>query len=333
MTPVIADYAAATRFGIFYQDFDDIDLQSKCLTGYDQKYQQLSCGKFQGQFTTISLGAEFGIYFEVLNQMLDQSGAVPKDHYLVIFLMNRKGHCKINGQTFLAHHIFYAGPGTSITGVSGPGTYSAVVNIGKEFFEAILKGCYPSFRQGFLIPRFGILESNQTGAQALRQFFFQAQTILNTNSGKAINSLSIRNFRQTMAEQIADQLFNSIHLSTEDKSISISSRFQIVKSACEFIQDNQDEEISITRLCQQTGVSRRTLEYSFKDCIGQSPSAYLRSIKLNGIRRALLAPENQGKSIGDIAAEWGVWHLSRFAQYYRNQFHELPSETRKIMDT
>jgi len=33
-------------------------------------------------------------------------------------------------------------------------------------------------------------------------------------------------------------------------------------------------------------------------------------------------------SIGDVAARWGFWHLSRFAADYTRLFGELPSATR-----
>jgi len=31
--------------------------------------------------------------------------------------------------------------------------------------------------------------------------------------------------------------------------------------------------------------------------------------------------------VQDIAARWGFWHLSHFANDYRRMFGELPSET------
>jgi AraC family ethanolamine operon transcriptional activator len=32
-------------------------------------------------------------------------------------------------------------------------------------------------------------------------------------------------------------------------------------------------------------------------------------------------------TIQDIASHWGFWHLSQFAQDYRQLFGELPSDT------
>ncbi|GFJ87342.1 hypothetical protein Prum_009840 [Phytohabitans rumicis] len=47
-----------------------------------------------------------------------------------------------------------------------------------------------------------------------------------------------------------------------------------------------------------------------------------------GLRRS---PDLQGDPtkvrVADIALRWGFFHQSRFAQQYRDQFHELPSVT------
>jgi AraC family ethanolamine operon transcriptional activator len=34
--------------------------------------------------------------------------------------------------------------------------------------------------------------------------------------------------------------------------------------------------------------------------------------------------------VQDIAARWGFWHLSHFANDYRRMFGELPSETARL---
>jgi AraC family ethanolamine operon transcriptional activator len=129
---------------------------------------------------------------------------------------------------------------------------------------------------------------------------------------------------------IADRIYTLLNALLECGEQSFSDHFKICKCARDYINDHRGIDISLCDLCRQIGVSRRTLEYSFRYSIDQSPAAYLRSIKFNEIRRAFLAPDNAQKSIGDIVADWGIWHLSHFAQYYQKQFNELPSETRKI---
>ncbi|WP_375700011.1 hypothetical protein [Pseudophaeobacter sp. TrK17] len=54
---------------------------------------------------------------------------------------------------------------------------------------------------------------------------------------------------------------------------------------------------------------------------------------MNEFRSALLRPENEKACIGDVAADFSIWHLSRLAQNYRHQFGELPSDSRKTLVT
>lgn len=327
----IPNRSRTNEIEVICRDFLDIDRQAECLTDYEQKYQQLSCGKFVGRFRTAILDSKLGLYFEEINQIIHQAGAVPPDHYSLVILMNEKGCCKINGQPFYDHNLWLAGPGSSYNAITVPGTQFAVIDVEKNFFEGILAGCYPEYKNNSMKRKFGIFVNSPKNAQWLRRVIGQILFILETSSHSTPISLRTKRLRMSIAEMMTEKLYNALHPLPESKAISLSDRYKITKCACDYINDRRAIDISISDLCRRTAVSRRTIEYSFQDCIGQSPVAYLRSIKLNEIRRALLSPENAHKSIGDIVAQWGIWHLSRFAQYYRNQFNELPSETRKLI--
>jgi AraC family ethanolamine operon transcriptional activator len=49
---------------------------------------------------------------------------------------------------------------------------------------------------------------------------------------------------------------------------------------------------------------------------------------IRAFRRDLMSSANAELSIGILAARHGMWHWSRFSQYYSLLFGELPSETR-----
>ena len=100
----------------------------------------------------------------------------------------------------------------------------------------------------------------------------------------------------------------------------------IVAKAREYMQAHADEPISVPDLCAATGVSRRSLQYAFEDVLHLSPVTYLRVMRLNRVRCEMQACRED--TIGDIAARWGFWHLSRFAIDYARLFGELPSATR-----
>lgn len=104
----------------------------------------------------------------------------------------------------------------------------------------------------------------------------------------------------------------------------------LVRGAREYVLDHPAEPPSVSALCGHFGVSRRTLQYAFDELAGLGIVQFVRGVRLNGVRRELIATAaDPAVAIADIAARWGFWHLPRFSAYYRGLFGELPSATRR----
>jgi len=58
-----------------------------------------------------------------------------------------------------------------------------------------------------------------------------------------------------------------------------------------------------------------------------SPGRYIKTIRLNAVRRELCRAEDPRMSVYDAAARWGFWHFGHFSGDYKKLFAELPSET------
>jgi AraC-like DNA-binding protein len=99
-----------------------------------------------------------------------------------------------------------------------------------------------------------------------------------------------------------------------------------VKRAVEFIHAESDTAIGLEDIVAVAGVSIRSLYEGFRRHCGQSPMAYLRGVRLDRARTALL--KGGGASVTGVALACGFNHLSKFAKAYRERFGELPSETR-----
>lgn len=94
-----------------------------------------------------------------------------------------------------------------------------------------------------------------------------------------------------------------------------------------YIEANADSELTPELLARVGCVSVRTLHAAFQEQLGETPMAYVRRIRLGKVRAELLRSDPQRVRVTDIATRWGFCHQSRFAQQYRDQFHELPSVT------
>ena len=108
-----------------------------------------------------------------------------------------------------------------------------------------------------------------------------------------------------------------------------ASRRVAVRIAREFIHARLSESLPLSELCRHTRLKVRTLETGFREVTGLTPIAYIRSLRLNAVRRALHAASAQQRSISEIALDNGFWHLSQFATDYRKLFGEAPINTRR----
>ena len=116
-------------------------------------------------------------------------------------------------------------------------------------------------------------------------------------------------------------------ISKIDKSFA---RTKALKKVIELVEESPLEFHSLSKLSKATNVSERTLQYSFKEKFGISPTRFVKNIKLNIVYKALKKRPSNDVAINDIANQYGFWHMGQFAKDYKNLFGELPSETIKL---
>ncbi len=85
--------------------------------------------------------------------------------------------------------------------------------------------------------------------------------------------------------------------------------------------------VTLADLCIASGASERRVRDAFYECYAMSPMAYLRIAALHGVRHTLLDSPRGRDPVSRSAADFGFWHLSRFAGQYRALFGESPSAT------
>ncbi len=133
---------------------------------------------------------------------------------------------------------------------------------------------------------------------------------------------------------LEEQLLNAIvmlgaHAELFGRSTSLlGSKTRLVNRAKSLVLEREDHCVTVSDLCRQLSVSRRTLQYAFEVVCGMSPLSYIKVMRLNRVHRELRHQAGNAEcSVGDVAARHGFWHQSRFASEYRKLFGELPSAT------
>jgi AraC-like DNA-binding protein len=75
-------------------------------------------------------------------------------------------------------------------------------------------------------------------------------------------------------------------------------------------------------------MSPRSIQAGFRQDLDTTPTAFIRSRRLEQVRRTLLeALPGDGVNVTDVAQRWGFTHLSNFSLMYRKEFGESPSQT------
>lgn len=105
------------------------------------------------------------------------------------------------------------------------------------------------------------------------------------------------------------------------------SALRVVYGAQAFLEAHITRPIYTEELCGALAVSPRRLHDAFMAAFGISPHRYLRARRLTLARRALKEVQPRSGLVKSIALLHGFWHFGRFAQDYRDQFGETPSET------
>lgn len=101
-----------------------------------------------------------------------------------------------------------------------------------------------------------------------------------------------------------------------------------VALAVRFIDGNAERPITAAQIAEAAGVTVRAVQIAFRRHLGSTPLEYLRSVRLARARGELLAGDPlAGATVTSVAARWHLSNSSRFAQYYRAAFGELPRQT------
>ena len=109
--------------------------------------------------------------------------------------------------------------------------------------------------------------------------------------------------------------------------VAPSGRILHLERAEDYIRTNLKNPFSLLDLTKAAGTSPSTLLRTFNTRRGLSPMQYLKRLRLQAVRRSLLAADPRIDSVGRVATEFGFRQLGRFAADYRQVYGELPSVT------
>jgi len=302
--------------------FSSEQLREDAVKDSGLEHMQMSKGFFKGRLLRCQMGdviLDTGSYSQDMLVM----GAMPEDRVTLGYILNANQAGNLNGTRVGQFDLIVFSEAAAMDSYHLPaGTQWVSLQLPRERLES----------QGIPVASSPGVEMFTGFDPAKRQLGDKLKTMFDeisrqpddANPGYPADTAM-------MAEALSNEFQQTLDAVTglEQKKFRLSSgtRLRVLYQVDEFIRDNLDQAIRIGQLCVETGVSQRSLEYLFRDYFGVSPVRYLALRRLHAVREKLMTARPGETIVADLAAAYGFRHLGRFAQAYRQQFGELPSET------
>ena len=308
--------------GLRSVDSSDVDQHAENLTAWHQRYEQLAPGRFAGTLDEIWLDG-LQLFRERTN--------------LAVF---ETGDAWPGARTF-AVPLAMSGPATFLGRPVGPDSILVVderdglelrtpnlldvacVSVPISTLESLGAFLEDDAHDKLLAQRRELPLPTPT-MTGVRRGLADAFELLTANPAAARRPHA----RKAMRERLLDHLGSAVQLAAPEPrtTLTTAAYHRITRQARDLVLSRPTEPMTVGDLCAALKVSRRTLQSCFQTVLGTSPHQYLRTVRLNGLHRAL-RQGRPGDAVQVLAADWGFWHLSNCAADYRRLFGELPSVT------
>jgi len=315
-------HALATADWVESRQTEDIDQHAAAQAGWHLAYEQFSEGSFAGRVLKVHLPG-LTLFREDCNVATRQRGRLAPDSYGFALPLRHQAELFFNGQPVPADAIM-CGKGDEVDMTTPPDFTLLAVAVERALLGPLWESMYHKPLAHWLEQQL-VLETTADKAEGVRRLQLAALAQAERLHAGGLPATLLERLRDDVLLEWMEALPPAVDTS---ELATLARRKRLVDRACELMLSRPEEPISVLALCSALGTSRRRLHYCFQEVLGTTPAKYLRMIRLNGAHRALRGG-GAASSVQAVAAHWGFWHLSQFAQDYRRQFGERPSETLK----
>ena len=296
-------------------NFTDIDEQAAALRGWNQRYLQISAGKFQGEVRRFELPG-VGLFWEDLQQSVHQTGQVRPDVVALGVPVTLQGDYQFCGApgNASALHVFSGDNGFEFR---SPQRHVMLgMEVDRTLFESQVGDA------GGLASRAHLHLANAQATAGLRSFLLDLLDAAAEHPQQLHTPLQQAQARDELLCRLCTAMEPTLGASAPLHH-HLGAHTVLASRAQELAASRLDNPPTVAELCNLLGVSRRTLQNCFHATWGMGPLAWLNLLRLNAARVRLKTAD----SVTDAATQLGFWHFGHFAHSYEELFGELPSQT------
>ena len=302
-------------------------MHAASICEWNQTYNQITPGVLHSSLMQIST-QNLHVFREYLNQRVVQRGQAPKVKLCFAIPTVLPGAARIQGRKVPDHSVFMLQRGEEFVFHMPMNADMLALTFDYDAFEGVLAASMPSgsleslFKQPVIeVPADRLAEIRHR----LLSLFSHAVANPHLLSTPAAQKMLEHSMVAALIELINDPGCD------KHQRLSSSTQSFIVDKCHQIALSSGDMPVTVLDLCGRLRTSPRTIQNSFQAVTQTTPVDYLRSIRLNAVRRQLLATSAIDLNVGQAAANWGFFHLSHFATCYKSLFGELPSQTRRAV--
>ena len=305
------------------QSFNNFEKFASSLRSWDVDFYQIRQGSFCANLIQYISG-DLLLTRASLNRSFFQQGNPPEARWTFAVTGSSDIRGNFKGPDIANQSLIIYPPGSEINATSHS-TFDVLTFSAPEHFLELLaqKQELPELRH--YLKDIEVLMCEKKRIDKLRSLLIQ---LLNKMTKKDLqaNDFPDQLWSETI---IPETLLKAVyhHDNREQPSPVFLLRDGAFNQAIACIQTNARENITVNGLTHQTGVSQRTLEYVFQEKTGMSPKQFIRTFRLNRVKKELTRSNYNCHKVTDIAMDWNFSHMGQFSKDYKKLFGELPSKT------
>lgn len=299
----------------------DADSYGAVLSAANLQILQLEPGSLSGRHVRLDLpgGGQFS-YVETSLQMRGH-GAFPNLWTLSVLLESATRSLQ-HGIEIRAGSLVIHRPNAEHDGVYGRDCKIVCFSVQDEVLAPQLQDLHPQVQEAMRRP-WSVFELPAKLRLTTVEHFAQAAAIIQSDPQVRSSCSAVAKFE----EELVSDFLDAVEQQGPAHAVEADQRAAaLVRRVDQYVHRSRLARSSVAELCAMCEVPRRTLNRSFESVLGMGPATYLRRIRLNNVRRALLRRRDSAP-VTDVALAFGFWHLGRFAEQYKELFGESPHET------
>jgi len=294
--------------------FDDFHVHGASAPEWNQRYLQVSPGAMRSSLAEVTTDS-IHVFRKWMSERVIQQGCLPDGKICFAIPIGKlAGTPRMQGHEMREDSIFVLRSGDEFTLQRPKGMELLAVTFELDDFRRLLdeRPWAPGART--LLSR-SVL---QAPGRAMRRLRYDLLSLFESEATQG----------QFASEVVFEALCELFHgADSARQAVGSASASFIVAQCHRMVEAGGNAPPSVEELCLRLRTSRRTLQNSFRQVADATPVHYLRSVRLNAIRRQLTSTPAAALSIAQAAEAGGFNHLSHFAQRYKALFGELPSQT------